>query len=87
MIDIFYADSVINLVNVVNIKLKRYSLITPHTYLVVVGNSDITQEDINSKVANRRIPLPSHISVVSEGYFKQEIIPELHLQSQFSKNK
>jgi hypothetical protein len=85
VIDIFYADSLLNLINVVNIKLRRYSLITPPTYLVVVGNPLITQEEIATKVANRKVPLPSHISITSESYFKQSVIPDLRKQSEYSK--
>lgn len=83
VIDIFYADSIINLINVVNIKLKRYSLIIPETYLVVVGNLSIAQEAINKKVMNRRVPLMSHISIASEDYFKNTIVPILKERSIF----
>lgn len=84
VIDIFYADSVINLINVVNIKLKRYSLITLETFLVTVGNPSLTQEMIDQKTENRKNPLPSHISICAEGYFKDHVIPSLKKRSTFA---
>ena len=84
VVDIFYAESIINLVNVVNIKLKRYVLITPVTYLVVVGNPSLTQASIDEKVANRRLPLPNHIRIVSEEHFKMSIIPILQQSSRYA---
>lgn len=83
VIDIFYAESIINLINVVNIKLKRYSLVIPETYLVVVGNDSITQEEIDKKISNRKIPIPSHINLVSEDHFKQRIVADLKMRSDY----
>lgn len=83
VIDIFYAENIINLINVVNIKLKRYSLIIPETYLVVVGNPSITQEAIDKKVMNRRVPLMSHISIASEDYFKTTIVTALKKRTKY----
>lgn len=85
VIDVFYADSIINFINVINIKLKRYILVTEPTYLVIVGNDNITQELINSKVNNRKIPLPGHISLFSEVYFKESIVPYLKEKSEYRK--
>lgn len=73
--DIFYADSIINLVNIVNIKVKRYILVQEETYLIVVGNQQIEQAAIDRKISNRQEPLPSHIKIVSEQHFKDTIIP------------
>jgi hypothetical protein len=83
VVDIFYAESVLNLVNVVNIKLKRYQLINQETFLVVVGNDSITQDLIDLKSQNRQLPLPPHIHVVSETYFKSEVVPNLKPRSAF----
>lgn len=80
-IDIFYADSIVNLINVVNIKIKRYRLIQPRTYLVCVGNESITQVAIAAKTSNRQAPLPDHVFLVSEEYFKDVVIPQLQQQS------
>ncbi len=85
VIDIFYADSIINLINVVNIKLRRYALISPPTYLVVVGNEAITQSEIDKKMSNRKTPLPEHISVVSEHHFKAIVAEDLLRRSHFGR--
>jgi len=85
VIDIFYAESIINLINVVNIKLKRYSLIIPETYLVIVGNPSITQQAIDIKIQNRKLPIPSHIKLVSEDYFKKQIALDIKKRSDYSK--
>jgi hypothetical protein len=85
IIDIFYAESIRNLINVVNIKLKRYSLVSSETYLVVVGNPDISTEDIAAKVANRKNSLPRHIHVITELTFKEETINALKSRSSFAK--
>lgn len=85
VIDIFYAKSIINLINVVNLKLKRYSLIVPETYLVVVGNDTITQPAIDIKIQNRKIPIPTHINLASEDFFKKEIVPRIKKRSEFTK--
>jgi hypothetical protein len=85
VIDIFYAESMINLVNVVNIKLKRYSLIEAETYLVVVGNPNIDHEGLSVKMTSKRVPLSAHIFVQTEHFFKTTTIPMLKLRSEFSK--
>lgn len=85
VIDIFFAASIINLVNVVNIKLKRYILIKQPTYLVIVGNDSITQDMINARVRNRQAPLPEHISIYTEIYFKSDVIPALRQKSEYSR--
>lgn len=84
VIDIFYADSIINLVNVVNIKLKRYKLIDKETYLVVVGNPSIKSSDLKVKINNRRDVIPSHITVITEEEFKSITVPSLKLISDYA---
>lgn len=83
VIDVFYADSIINFINVINIKLKRYVLVSEPTYLVIVGNDTITQDLINTKVQNRKIPLPDHIMLCSESYFKEVVVPALRQKSPY----
>lgn len=85
VIDVFYANSIKNLIGVVAIKLKRYSLITDETYLVVVGNPELTQTMIDAKTANRRTSLPAHIKICSEAYFKSEVVPKLQTRSEFAR--
>jgi len=85
VIDIFYAENIRNLINIVNIKVKRYSLISQKTLLVVVGNPDISQSDINEKIKNKKNPLPPHIQVFSEKYFKEVAVPKIKQYSKYSK--
>lgn len=84
VIDVFYAESLKNLVNIVNIKLKRYKLVLPETYLIVVGNNKISQAEIDVKTENRHTTIPSHINICTENYFKSIIIPDLKIRSQFN---
>ena len=84
VIDIFYADSIRNLASIINTKIKRYILVTQPTYLIVVGNSEITQHDIDLKMQNRKEPLPSHIQVVSENFFIEKTIPYLRDKSEYA---
>lgn len=83
--DVFYADNIINLVNIINIKLKRYVLVDEETYLIVVGNESIDQKMVDSKTYNRQKPLPSHIHVVTEQHFKDSIIPTIRMKSGFNR--
>lgn len=83
IIDIFYAKSLVNLINIVNIKLKRYTLVDEPTYLVVVGNDSISQVSIDHKTENRRIALPSHVVVCCDEYFRSVIVPKLASQSDY----
>ena len=85
VIDIFYAENIRSLISVVNIKVKRYSLISQKTLLVVVGNPDISQSDINEKIKNKKNPLPPHIQVFSEKYFKEVAVPKIKQYSKYSK--
>lgn len=84
VIDIFYAESLKNLVAIVNIKLKRYVLVKQPTYLVIVGNTQIEQSDIDEKVRNRKGALPSHIQLQSEKYFFETTLPFLISKSDYA---
>lgn len=83
VIDIFYAGSMLNLLNVVNIKLKRYIIVAQETYLIIVGNEVIRQVDVLRKMKSKRLPLPPHINVVTEAHFKDAIIPKLKKRSKY----
>jgi len=83
IIDVFYAESIINLVNIVNIKLKRYNLVDEETYLILVGNEQITQALIDAKTHNRQVPLPTHIKIITEQYFKDSVVPYLQTRSEY----
>lgn len=85
VIDIFYAHSIRNLVNIVNIKLKRYSLITQETYLITVGNASLDSDLLSQKMQNKKAPLPIHINVLTESDFKSKVLPMLKARSQFAR--
>ena len=84
VVDIFYANSIKNLINVINIKLKRYVLINKKTYLVVVGNPNIDDEQLLKKMENRRSSLPDHVVVATEKYFFEQIVPKLQSSSRYA---
>lgn len=85
VIDIFYAENMRNLVNIINIKLKRYCLINQETYLVVVGNSGIGSVTLDAKMKNKKLPLPAHITVMTEDRFKSVVVAQLQQRSCFLK--
>lgn len=79
-IDLFYAQDLYSLGGVVNIKLKRYAQITYKTFFILVGNNNISMEEIERLLENRKALLPKHIRVVTESFFKEkvfELIEEL----------
>lgn len=86
VIDLFYAKDLFSLSNVVNIKLKRYANLPYETYFVLVGNGSIMIDDIQKMIANRKIPLPSQISVDTEQNFKSSTILKLKNKSKFSRS-
>lgn len=73
VIDVFYAKNLKSLGGIISIKLKRYSLFTYPTYLVLVENYQIIQEEIDTLMKNRKDLIPLNISVVTEKYFKDNI--------------
>jgi len=83
VIDLFYAQDLRTLLKIVNIMLKRYALVKQDTYLIVVGNINITNVSIRKSLYNRINPLPPNIKVVTENYFKRKILPEQKLISLF----
>jgi hypothetical protein len=83
-IDIFYADSVKNMLNIINIKLKRYELIRDETYLVIVGNESITTETVDLKLLGRKSEIPKHITIATEQVFRSVIIPKLLDRSNYT---
>jgi hypothetical protein len=70
---------------IINIKLRRYILVTEDTYLIVVGNPNIKQEDVDFRMKNKKVPLPTHIRVVTADYIYTEVIPYLLQKSDYSK--
>jgi hypothetical protein len=81
VIDLFYAQDMRSLINIVNIKLKRYINLPYDVYFVLVGNPQILEKELVLRMANRSIPLPMNIKVVTEDTFKSNVIPELKTHS------
>ncbi|MBI2008930.1 hypothetical protein HYS84_00775 [Candidatus Saccharibacteria bacterium] len=86
VIDLFYAKDLFSLSNVINIKLKRYMNLPIETYFILVGNRHITQENINSMLSNRKVALPSHISINTEENFKNSTILDIKSRSIYSRS-
>ncbi len=72
-IDIFYAQDMFTLARTVNIKVSRYKDLTQPVYFVVVGNENLDQQGIDSLMNNKKIPLPKHIKILTEKFFKENI--------------
>ncbi|MBP6917089.1 hypothetical protein KBB76_02735 [Candidatus Saccharibacteria bacterium] len=85
VIDIFYAENIRSLISVVNIKVKRYSLISQKTLLVVVGKPDIFQSDKNEKNKKKKNPPPPPLPVFFKKYFKEVAVPKIKQYSKYSK--
>jgi hypothetical protein len=85
VIDLFYAQDIRTLAKIVQIKLKRYTLLPFDTYFVLVGNPSITNLQIDERMQNRSTALPAHIKVVNERSFKDSIVLALKNRSRFAK--
>jgi len=83
IIDLFYAQDMFSLVGVINIKLRRYAHLPRKTYFVLVGNEEITIDQIRSKILNRKVPIPGNIFVDTENNFKLATIHSINKQSQY----
>lgn len=75
-IDLFYAESLSNANKVVNIKRKRYDLLTEIPIYFVLVNDAITQEELTSSSGSKKIPLCGHVKLHTEKHFKS-ILPNL----------
>ncbi len=84
IIDVFYANSLRNMSNIISIKLKTYVKLKQQVYFVLVGNPNISNDDVMKQTLNRVNPLPSNIQVVTEKYFKSDITPLLKQHSNFA---
>ncbi|MGZ6005685.1 MAG: hypothetical protein ACXWLH_06100 [Candidatus Saccharimonadales bacterium] len=84
VIDLFYAQDIRTLTKVVNIKLKRYSTLPFEVYFILVGNSAITNSQIDQRMENRQTKLPTHIKVVTEISFKSSLINAIKNRSRYS---
>jgi hypothetical protein len=71
-IDVFQAQDLYTLRGTINIKVKRYRLISNfNVYFVVIG--DFRQEDIDEQMSKKKIDWPDNIYVLSLAEFKSNI--------------
>ena len=85
VIDLFYAQDLVTLLKIVNIKAKRYATLPYDVYFILVGNPSISNFDINRRIENRHIPLPQHITVMTEQSFKDAVINSVKERSDYTK--
>jgi hypothetical protein len=85
VIDLFYAQDLVTLLKIVNIKLKRYATLPYDVYFILVGNPKISNFDINRRIENRHIPLPTHITVMTGQSFKDTVINAVKEKSNYTK--
>ncbi len=77
-IDIFYANDLFNLSRIITNKAKRYSTLgTLPVFFVLVGNSEINQEQVNIMVNNKKDKLLPSIRVYTDEFFKNYILEGL----------
>jgi hypothetical protein len=86
VIDLFYAKDLFSLSNVVSIKHKRYINLPYETHFILIGNDNITLQDVQKLMQNKKTPLPSHIAVDTELNFKSSTIYNIKLRSNYSRN-
>jgi len=85
VIDLFYAQDIKTMANVVNLKLKRYGVLSNKIILfVLVGNANIIQSEIENIIANKNIPLPENIKVMNEQHFKDKEIVLIKHKSRYA---
>ncbi len=72
IIDLFYAKDIQILSKIVNIKYKKYEDLPFSTYFILIGNDDISQDQIDKIIRNRKTLLPKHIYVMKERTFKDK---------------
>jgi len=70
-LDLFYAKDITSLAGIVNIKTNKCLNVNCPVYFILMGNDQISQREIDEKMLNKKILLPRHIKVITEGYFKQ----------------
>lgn len=72
-IDLFYAKDIHSLSGILSIKSKRYRLVSCKTFLVLVENTDISQEGIDKLCNNKKNLLPRNVTIFTEHMFKGTI--------------
>ncbi len=85
VIDLFYAQDLVTLLKIVNIKHKRYTQLPFEIIFILMGNGLISQEEINTRIANKLNRLPHNIQVMTESFFKDSKMPLILAKSKFTK--
>jgi hypothetical protein len=70
VIDLFYAQDLRTALNVINIKLPKYREVQFPVLFILVGNSQVSQLELDTICNNRKSKIPKHISILTEEYFK-----------------
>jgi len=86
VIDLFYAKDIYSLSNVVVIKLKRYKNLPYKIIFVLVGNENISIQEIRKMLARKKTSLPPNILLDTENNFKNSTIFKIKQLSKFSRN-
>lgn len=81
MIDLFYAQDRESIRGIVSIKTKKSLDVKVPVYYVLVGNDKFTQDDVDIIMHHRQVALPSHIKVMTEKYFKLNVLDSIKLES------
>lgn len=71
-VDVFYPASIYNMKTILNLKIKAYKDFSEDNYLVV-GNPEITQEQIDLVIKNKKKTLPPKCSTLTLLNFKEII--------------
>ena len=71
-IDIFNAQTMQTLQSSVNIKLRKYNSFSDLLFLTV-ASEHITQKELDVYTANRKTPLPGHISLITLKRFRRKL--------------
>jgi hypothetical protein len=72
-LDLFYAQDLLSLGAVINIKLKRYSNLPYKIIFILIGNKQISQAELTLLLLSKKISLPKHIDVFIESEFKNKM--------------
>lgn len=81
VLDLFYAADLINVSKVVNIKYKKYLSVQFSVLFIVVGNENISQQEIDRMIENRKTPLPNFMRVLNERTFKANFDKFIRIKS------
>lgn len=63
-VDVFKTEDALNLINIVNLKMKKYLSFTEQMYFVLYG-SHLSQKTIDSYISRKKESLPKNIKVLT----------------------